>query len=221
MTTVSANPQHIVDDLDLEKFFEEVQVSHDLSEGVAFSPAQTRVIYLSSDIILGIYRALKEETGPAWSLILKNCGRLWGRKVAKNLENEMQVQVGMAPHALTAEKYVQLLEAYFPAHGWGRLSVDLSDAPQHGLIRFTMRNSLFVDVLDEETVPVDGMISGILQGFFHSLVEHPLDCIEVGCARQGFDHCSFILTHEDRLADVEDEVEAGKSPEDIIESLKH
>lgn len=220
MATLSANPQTLVDELDLNQFFEEVEVSYDLSEGVAFSPAQTRVVYLSSDIILGIYRALKEETGPAWALILKNCGRIWGRKVAQNLEKEMQVQLGMGPQALTADKYAQLLEAYFPAHGWGRMSVDLNNAPEHGFVRFTMRNSLFVDILEEETVPVDGMISGILQGFFHYLVDQPLDCLEVGCARQGFDHCSFVLTLEDRLAPLEDDVEAGKSPEDIIESLK-
>lgn len=210
----------IIQSLDLNRFFDELDLSYDLLEGTVFTPAQTRVIYLSSDIILGIYKALKEETGPAWSLILKNCGRLWGRKVASNLEREMVKQQGRKPSELTANQYIEMLEAYFPAHGWGRLSANMDDAASHGLIRFTLRNSLFVHVLDEETAPVDGMIAGILQGFFLQLTEQPLDCVEIGCARQGHDCCSLVLTHEDRLMDVDDMIEAVKNPDDIYATLK-
>jgi len=213
-------PDNIIQSLDLNRFFDEIDLSYDLYEGTVFTPAETRVIYLSSDIILGIYKSLKEETGPAWSLILKNCGRLWGRKVAENLEQEMITQKGKKPSELSAEKYIEMLEAYFPAHGWGRLFADLDDAASHGLVRFQLRNSLFAHVLEDEDVPVDGIIAGILQGFFLQLTEQELDCAEIGCVRQGHEHCTFVLTHEDRLMDVDEMIESGKGPEDIYASLK-
>ena len=220
MSSVIETPENIIQSLDLQRFFDELDLSYDLAEGTVFTPAETRVIYLSSDVLLGVYRALKEETGPAWSLILKNCGRLWGRKVASNLEQEMFKKEGKKPSELAAQKYIEMLEAYFPAHGWGRLSAFLDDATTHGLMRFTMRHSLFVHVLEEENCPVDGMIAGILQGFFLHLTDQPLDCVEIGCVRQGYDQCTFVLTHEDRLTDIEDSIESGKNPDDIYATLK-
>ncbi|MCH8475116.1 MAG: hypothetical protein LAT55_07805 [Opitutales bacterium] len=220
-TATTTNTGQILQTLELDRFFDEQALSYDFIEGTVINPGQTRVIYLSSDIILGIYHALKEETGPAWSLILKNCGRIWGQKVARNLEREMTMLKQVKPADLSALDFTKLLETYFPAHGWGLLQVDLTDAVSHGLVRFTMKNSLFASVLEEETCPVDSMIAGILQGFFIHLTGESLDCLEIGCERQGYRECTFVLTHEERLFDLAEDAENGrKSPEELYQSLK-
>lgn len=219
-TQLSVSPDQLISELDLARFFNEQTLEYDFVEGTVVNSSKTRMIYLSSDIILGIYKALKEETGPAWTIILKNCGRLWGRKVSGHLTRDMQARWQRRPADLTASQYIQMLEAYFPAHGWGRLRVHLDDATSRGVVRFTMQHSLFARVLEEESIPVDSMVSGILQGFFQELTGQSLDCEEIGCIRQGHAECTFVLTHEERLDKIRPSLEEGNgNPAELLNQI--
>ena len=209
----------ILSQLDLDRFFELSDKSYDLEAGTAFNKGQTRIIYLPEDAISGIHASLKEETGPAWKLILKNCGLIWGKKVAANLSRELQMIFSVTQGDVTAKECLELLERYFSEHGWGKMSFDVSKAFSHGFIHAKLENSIFVSVLSDENDYVDPIISGILSSLFGDLSGKELDAIEIACAARGAPHCEFVISSAERIADLEDMVEEGNSSEELIEAL--
>lgn len=213
------NAQSIIEEMDLSRFFAEESVVYDLTEGTARNRSQNRVIYLSTDIIRGIYTALKDETGPAWSLILKNCGRLWGRKVALNLDAELKANSLPGQKELSVQDYIATVETYFARHGWGRLKIDLEHAVDHGVVTAELRNSIFAAVLEDEVVPVDAMIAGILASFFSVISGQELDAIEFACLRRGDSTCRFAISSEDRIADIEDDIAENTDADEVLQKL--
>lgn len=206
-TTTTSGPvsaQQLIADLKLENVFRDENLRHDLVEGTVLNPTETRQIYLSTDLIRGIYLALKEEAGPAWSGILKNCGRLWGARVVKNLEKEFQLIQQMNPGELPINAFTGLMERYFSAHGWGVATIDMTDAASCGIISMRLKNSLLASVLEEEDEPTDSLIAGILQGIFSHYSGAALDCVELASSRQGYPDCWFVISHEDRIAEIEE-----------------
>jgi predicted hydrocarbon binding protein len=205
--------------LDLERYFSQDSNRYDLLAGTAANAAGSRVIYLSADVVQGIHRALVTESGPAWKLILKNCGTLWGRRVAKHLDRELRMLFGAAPADLHFAEYVKLVETYFGAHGWGRLNLDLSRAQSHGIVTATLENSLFSEVLAEETSRVDFLVAGVLRALFSHISEQDLDCHEIASARSGAPHGLFVITGLKRLEALESRIDSGEPAEELIASL--
>lgn len=217
MTTAhDLSTEAILSKLNLDNFFGAEKLRYDLVDGTVFNPVQTRQIYLSSDLLRGIYLALKEEAGPAWAAILKNCGRIWGGRVVRNLEREFQFIQQMNPGELPMSAFVGLMERYFGAHGWGRVTIEMDDALSHGIVSVRLHNSLLASVIEEEDGPVDSLIAGILQGIFSHYSGQPLDCSEIACVRQGYKSCWLVVSHEDRIAELP---ETG-DPEKIYSQLK-
>lgn len=207
-------------ELDLNRFFDEGGFKYDLEKGTIHNPGQTRVLWLSADTVRGIYLALHEEAGPAWKLILKNCGRFWGKKVAQNLDRELSLLAQTRQADLAVPVYLQLVEAYFRQHGWGVLELDLEDAVAHGVIEARLHHSFFAEVLDEVNEPVDQLIAGILEALFSHISGQPVGCLEIASERTGADCGCFILSGEERIFDLEELVEAQAAPEDIRAKLK-
>ncbi len=209
----------ILTNLDLERFFDESSCKYDLTAGTAHSSGGTRIIYLPEDAIHGIYSSLMEETGPAWKLILKNCGLLWGKRVARNLDRELDLLFSTNQGDLQIKEFVRVVEGYFATHGWGLVTLDLSYAQSFGFIHATMKNSLFAAVLDKEVEPVDSMISGILASIIGAHTDCDIDAIEIACSRSGAAQCEFIISATERIEKIESEMEEGKSASEILESL--
>jgi len=205
--------------LDLERFFSHEANRYDLLAGTAYNAAGSRVIYLSADVVKGIHQALLNETGPAWRLILKNCGILWGRRVAQNLERELGLMFNANPGELPVAEYLRLLESYFSAHGWGLLKLDLSRAESHGVITASLENSLFSEVLDDETARVDFLVAGILRSLFAHISGQEVDCQEIASSRAGAPHGLFVITATARLDKLEERIEGGESSAQILEAL--
>ncbi len=215
MTTSS----DIISALDLDRFFSHEANRYDLLAGTAYNTAGSRVIYLSTDVVKGIHQALLDETGPAWRLILKNCGILWGRRVAQNIEREIGLMFNTNPGDYPVAEYLRLLEGYFCAHGWGLLKLDISKAQSHGIITANLENSLFSEVLDEETSRVDFLVSGILCALFTHIAGHELDCQEIASTRAGAPCGVFVITTAERLETVEERIENGEPSDQILNSL--
>ncbi|MCC5840779.1 MAG: hypothetical protein JJT96_11690 [Opitutales bacterium] len=217
MTTANTiSTEEILTKLNLDGFFGDDALRYDLVDGTVFNPVQTRQIYLSTDLLRGIYLALKEEAGPAWTAILKNCGRIWGSRVVRNLEREFQYVQQMNPGELPVTAFIALIERYFAAHGWGRAEFDMSLAASHGIVSMRLRNSLLCSVIEDEDGPVDSLIAGILQGIFSHYSGQPLDCAEIASSRQGYQACWFVVSHEDRIGSLP---ETG-DPEKLFAGLK-
>lgn len=209
----------IISALDLDRFFSHEANRYDLLEGKAYNAAGSRMIYLSTDVVKGIHQALLNETGPAWRLILKNCGVLWGRRVAQHLEREIGLMFNTNPGDFPVEVYLRLIEGYFSAHGWGLLKLDMTKAESHGIITANLENSLFSEVLDEETSRVDFLVSGILRSLFTHIAGQELDCQEISSTRSGAPCGIFVITGVERLDAIEDSIEKGDSADQILASL--
>lgn len=215
-TTIENN---ILSQLDLNRFFELTEESFNLEEGTAFNKGHTRIVFLPEDAIAGIHASLKEETGPAWKIILKNCGSIWGKKVATNMARELEMLFSVRPGEITAKECLDLLERYFSDHGWGKMTFDVSRAFTNGFIHARLSNSIFVRVLKDEIDLVDPMIAGILGSLFSDLSGKDLDAAEIACVAKGAASCEFVISSAERIADLEPAIEEGNSPEDVVDIL--
>lgn len=215
MTTSS----DIASALDLERYFNHDSNRYDLVAGTAWNAAGGRVIYLVADVVSGIHQALLNETGTAWRLILKNCGVIWGRRVAQHLDRELGLMFNATPADLPVADYLRLVEGYFCAHGWGLLKLDLSRAESHGVITARLENSLFSEVLDQETSRVDFLVAGILRSLFAHISGQELDCQEIASTRSGAPCGLFVITATKRLDALEERIERGDPADQILASL--
>lgn len=204
----------------LQRLFGEVGSHFDLNEGIVTDPFNTRIIYLSTDIVRGIYEALSYEAGAAWKLILQNSGYLWGKSIFNSLEKGLPVIAKQELRKLTVADYLTVLENYFAMHGWGKLAVDLSAAPQHGIVRIQMQHSLFAEALPHVNETVDALIAGMLRGFFEKISGRELDCVETACIRLGAPACEFLISAPSRIQAIMPDVERGASTEAVLQALR-
>jgi uncharacterized protein len=166
-------------DLALERLFGDSAQRFDLYEGTVNSVSDARVIYLSADIIRGVYEALSYEAGEAWGVILRSCGLIWGKRVTLSLSRELHAVTNRRMESLTISEFISLMEQYFARHGWGRLTIDLSEAERLGVVRAEVRNSIFATVLSDVKGPVNQMIDGLLAGLLGGIAQHDLACLEI------------------------------------------
>ena len=203
----------------LEQVFGNSELSWDLAEGTVRGFKEVRVIYLSEDIIRGIYEALLHETGEAWSMILQTAGLTWGRRTTKLLD--LQVE-DIAPNGLTklsVNDYFKLLQTYYQLHGWGLANFDLSRARSNGVIRVTLDDSIFVHSLSDLAEPVDHMIGGMLTGMFEIMSKRSLGFAEVASPLLGAPSTEFLITAPRRIEEIMPLIEDRLPADEICEHL--
>lgn len=183
----------------LDRLFGDSSLNFDLNKGTVLSVTDARVIYLSSDILRGIYDVLKYETGDAWSLILKNCGIIWGERISASLDKEVHVTTNQKMGQLNVDSFIHLLESYFASHGWGKMQFYLEDAETHGIVRANLKNSLFAETLKHLNSPIEFMIAGMLQGVFSTISGHDLSCIQVSYENTGAESSEFLISAKSRI----------------------
>lgn len=200
-----ANPHHSgqLNTQILDKLFGDSSLNFDLNKGTVLSITDVRIIYLSSDIIRSIYDVLKYEAGDAWSLILKNCGIIWGERISASLDKEVNVVAQQKMGQLNVDSFIQLLESYFASHGWGKMQFYLDDAETNGIVRASLKNSLFAETLKHLNNPVEFMIAGMLQGIFSTISGHDLSCIQVSYETTGTDTSEFLISAKARIDTLE------------------
>lgn len=205
----------------LERLFGNQHCHYDVWEGTVLSASDVRIIYVSADVIAGVYDALSYEAGDAWKIILKNCGYIWGKRVSVSLERELRMVAREELSKLTVKDYLKLLESYFATHGWGRISTELENAQQHGIVRVSLTNSLFVNALDQVDGRVDFMIAGMLRGIFEAISGHDLDCVQVCCERaDDAEACEFLISAPARIRAIDDLIAKGIGIDDAVNQLR-
>jgi uncharacterized protein len=205
-----------------ERLFGESGQFYDLYEGTISSAANVRIIYLSTDIIRGIYDALSYEAGEAWSLILHNCGVRWGKRTAASLERELRALANRRMDGLIVREYCDLLESYFAFHGWGKLKIHLELAQSDGVVYFSLTNGIFSSVLTNVAGPVDHMIEGMLCGMFGVVSGgHALGCAQViPDSPKPYETVYFLLSGADRIESVASSIVPGMALEDALRVLR-
>jgi predicted hydrocarbon binding protein len=189
----------------LNLMFAAENCQYDLVAGTV-SGSFDRVIYLSSDLIIGIYEALNYEAGEAWGLIFSNCGYLWGKHEIERLKKTLKLSVQQELEQLSVHEFTTLIEAYFSKQGWGRAKIYLDDAEQYGIIRVTLKNSLFDANLSQVQGSVNYMIAGLLRAFFEYISQANLGCLETSWHRNGDkSSCELLISGRERITLLEEE----------------
>jgi predicted hydrocarbon binding protein len=216
---MDANVALVIERLGLDRLLEDSSFHWDLRQGVVFTPAKTRVCLFSADLLQGVYKAIYDEAGEAWSLIFKRCGCLWGGRLARRLDQEFSMLYDKRLEDLPVVDYVNLIEAYFATHGWGRVTVHLEKAQEKGVVEISLSNSIFAEIIDNPEEMVEPMMSGIFASLFSHISRRELDCVQTACASKGAPLSRFLVTVSSRLSAVAAEARAGVSHELLVARL--
>jgi len=177
-------------------------------EGGKVTGTTDRVVYLSSDLVVGIYEALNYEAGEAWGLIFTSCGYLWGKREISRLKKELQIHVKEDIEQLSVSDFSSLIESYFSKQGWGKVKIYLDDADQYGIIRVNIKNSLFDANLGYVTGAVNYMIAGLLRAFFEYISQATLGCIETTWQRDGDkSDCDLLISGSERIIALQEQLD--------------
>ena len=219
MTTMTA--ERLIHGMELEKLFSIDNILADLREGVVTNKAKGRVCLLSTDLLLGVYNAILEEAGPAWGLLMKTCGQVWGTRLAKKLVRESDIVLGKSYIELPLQEYLLFVSEYFCFHGWGVLDLDVSKTQSRGLVEASLSHSIFAEVIKEkeENEMVDHMIAGILASLLSFVAGQELDCVQTQCISQGHSQSRFIVSSIERVEKAVDLVEAGSTHQQVMDKI--
>jgi predicted hydrocarbon binding protein len=157
---------------------------------------------------------LEKEHPGSWSVVLKKVGRDCGKHFADALGPQLARLRQPKLVELPLEVSRDFLIHYFDLHAWGVLTVDLSDADNHGIITARLEQSAFVAALPDATEFTDAFVTGVLEGYFEQVTGQSLVGAELACARRGAAHCQFVITTPDRLPPVAPLI--GKEAADAI-----
>jgi predicted hydrocarbon binding protein len=204
---------------DFDRLFDPRAFTADSGTGCVADPAGTRVVYASADFTRAMHFVLSREKSGVWRDTLARTGRACGREIATSLDRESARLGQPVLGELPLEQCLVYLERTFSAHGWGVLTLDLTAAPEHGIVTAHLTHSYFAEALADVNDFVDSFPAGLLQGFFEHISGEQLGCLEVACVRRGAARCTFVVTATERLDTVRPLL-GVESAESIIARLK-
>lgn len=200
-------------------FYAEGTYCHtDARRGVTRTRTGSRLCCLTTDFLLGFRRAVMDETGPAADTVFKSCGKKWGGFIAKRFDAEMTEFHGRPLRDLSLAKFQASLADLFSHHGWGVVTIDLTKHDQ-GLVLVTVHEPIFAAVSGKSDKPVDSLMAGILGGFFATVFEQDLDCVQTRCVAKGDKESVFVIGLTSRLAGIPAWQAAGKTHDQIVREL--
>jgi hypothetical protein len=193
--------------------------SVDPTSGVAQVADGSRIVFAAAPFLWATHSVFNADKPGAWSAQFHAGGVAAGQRFAAAVDAEL---TRLGQPILTDQPLdacFTLAARHFAAQGWGVLTPDLSDAPEHGLVIARLRHSSFVAALAEGDDFVDALPAGFLQGFLEYVSGQPLGCLEIGCARTGAPHCTFVITSAERLDPIRPLL-GLKAADEIIAKLK-
>jgi predicted hydrocarbon binding protein len=193
--------------------------SFDPASGVAQVPDGSRIVFAAAPFLWATHSVFGAEKPGAWAAIFHAGGVAAGQAFAAALDRELTRldQPVLTDQPLDA--CFALAERHFTAQGWGVLTPDLGDASDHGLVIARLKHSSFVAALEDGSGFADALPAGFLQGFLEYVSGQALGCLEIGCARMGAPHCTFVITSGERLDPIRPLL-GLKAADEIIALLK-
>ena len=216
---MTSTPEKVIQLLNLDRLLDDDGFQFDLRQGVFYNPAGTRCCLLSTDLLRGVYLALLEEAGEAWTVILKNCGRIWGERLARRLDGELrnlfQTELGDLPVA----RFEECMREYFAFHGWGELIIQTGRTVERGYVEASLRDSIFLEVVEDSPVMVDWLMSGILASLFSYLSGQTLDALQTACPSQGAATSLFLISAPERIEAALEKLGQGASHQELMGTI--
>jgi uncharacterized protein len=172
--------------------------SFNRKQGIITDWNYSRNILVTEDFIIGLIQGLEQEVGSASSVLMYNIGKAWGIRDADFFRSWFEKEYG---YKIEDKNLQYVLEAWwwpFSSQGWGNWDVDLSEQ-NNGFMFVNIYDSAVAKTLGDVGKPVCHIYAGLLAGFFSSLVQKPLNCIEIHCYAMGETYCKFLLGKQDRI----------------------
>jgi predicted hydrocarbon binding protein len=199
-------------------FASDIYIQGDLELGLLENRRGSRLLALPETLIQAIYSGLENETGQAYTLVLYNCGKWWGKSFYIRFAEEISEYYEQGISEMEMIHFVQCLKQFWKTHGWGLFSLDPSYANQ-GFLMVTVTHSLFAAKAPKTNKPICFLEAGILSSFFSQLTGRDLYCIQTTCESMGADTNRFVLGLVDRVKPAETMVEEGLTHETIMKNL--
>lgn len=178
-----------------------------------------KMVTLSNYMIRGLYKGLKKETGPAWVLILKRCGEIWGERYAERLLEEAEEFYSENVGEMKMPRFNALIAEALAVHGWGRAEFDYGKA-HNGVILITIHNAITSAALhDVNDRQADILIAGIIRAILSKVTGQDLDCFQIDRVLGKNPKATFVAALSSRLQDVPELVEEGKSSDHILTTI--
>ncbi|MGL6076461.1 MAG: V4R domain-containing protein [Fimbriiglobus sp.] len=203
-------------------FAEGFYTQTDTRRGVITNRAGARLCCLTTDFLSGFRRAVLKSRGEQANQVFQSCGTKWGFFMAQRLNDEMIQYRGQPMSEFTLADFQATLADYFSHHGWGFVELDFT-LHNHGIIVLKMDQPIFAALVPPDefpTTPVDSLMAGIFAGFFSTLFEQDLACLQTRCKALGSPESLFVLALSERLIDGPSWVAEGKPHEEILVELK-
>ncbi|MGF1571457.1 MAG: hypothetical protein ACFCU1_00115 [Sumerlaeia bacterium] len=210
----------LADELVPNCFDPETYLSLDMRTGVIRNRFGTKSILLSGFLLRGIYIGLKNECGPAWKLVLRSCGEIWGEKFAQRFLNEISEFYGQDLESMSMARFKACVEEYFATAGWGKVNIDFSIINK-GLIQVEVENPILGELFEDVGEKCDVLFEGVFKKLFSKISKQELDCYETQSVAEGAPTSVFLIGAADRFEDIPEWIEEKKlSHGNIIERLE-
>lgn len=190
----------------------------DVRLGVMKNRFGTKCCTFSAHALRGIYLALKDEVGPAWRIVLRQCGIAWGKKLAERFLKEISSFYGESLDVMTMARFTALVEEYFAVSGWGRLHLDYSRIDR-GLLLVTVNNDVMGDLLRDSGERSGPLLEGVLSSLFSATSGTELDCLEIESPGMQGKLSRLVICTPARLRPVPAWLEQGATHDQVIDRL--
>ena len=157
-----------------------------------------RNILVSEDFIIALIKGLEQEVGSASSVVMYNIGKEWGKRDAVFFKNWFEVDYERTVQQANPRLAFEAWWWPFTSQGWGNWEVDLSEQ-KNGFMFINIFDSAVARTLGDVGKPVCFIYAGLFAGFFSSLVNKDLSCIEIQCYSMGETYCKFLAGKQDRI----------------------
>lgn len=194
----------------------------DAARGTIHNASGQRLLLLPQELIQGLHRAVRYETGHAWQIVAYTCGLKWGERMVQTWASEWRAHHQVEMERVDYVFFQAWLEAAFEFYGWGDLEVDFSDE-HDGMITFWLGDSVLASLLGEIEDFEETHACEIFAGLFASLASHlagrQLGAMEVACAISGHDRCRFAIMLPEFIERGRAARMRGANPEEILDVL--
>ncbi|GAB4210862.1 MAG: hypothetical protein OHK0012_02240 [Synechococcales cyanobacterium] len=196
-----------------------VYVQGDLESGLLSSRRGDRLLALPQPLIEAIYSGLEYETGQAMKLVLRHCGRMWGKEFFRRFANELTDYHHKSLTELEMGVFLQNLQQAWKTHGWGTFAIDWSYQDQ-GLLVVHIQNSPFTALFPADVPrPMGYLEAGMLATWFSQLTGRELNCVQTTSMVLGAPVDTFVITAAERLKDAETWVDNGQTHDQVVQQL--
>jgi len=205
----------------MSNYFSKGYINHDTAAGVITNRGGSRLCFLSEDFLIGFKEALVEETGDAYNIVFKTCGKYWGELFIKRLSKEVETFYNKSINDLSILKLNGLFESLWLEHGWGEISIDWKNAHNSGVFEIEIKNSAFPDIFAEKNKLNDDIMSGLLSAILSHFSQKEMVCHQTQyiVLENQPTISKFIAVVSERAANIPDMVSEQKSHREIFKQL--